>query len=107
MVEVFNDRGRCLASAALSGGVMQGVAVLSTGAWFTPEGDLETHGNPNVLTLDVGASAFSQGCAAQTCLVEVRRHAGPAKLPGSHRVPAFVTGETPGPAAAHAPARPA
>ena len=53
---------------------MPGVVRLSTGAWFDPAQDgsgLERHGNPNVLTLDIGASGLSQGCIAQTCLVEV------------------------------------
>ena len=56
---------------------MPGVARLATGAWFDPDWEtgLEKHGNPNVLTLDVGASGFSQGCSAQTCLVEIKRAA--------------------------------
>ena len=50
-------------------------------AWFDPsawneERALEKHGNPNALTLDIGASELSQGCVAQTCLVEVERHVG-------------------------------
>lgn len=103
VVELFNDRGRCLAAAVLSNDMMPGIARLSTGAWFTPDGDLETHGNPNVLTLDVGASALSQGCAAQTCLVEARLHPGPARFPTSHQLPALITGCMPGPAAARGP----
>jgi biotin/methionine sulfoxide reductase len=77
IVEVFNDRGRCLAAAEVNEDVMPNVVRLSTGAWFdqTPDG-LETHGNPNVLTLDRGASGLSQGCIAQTCLVEVVRFEG-------------------------------
>lgn len=89
VVELFNDRGRCLAGAVLSADIMPGVVRLSTGSWFTPEGDVETHGNPNVLTLDVGASQLSQGCAAQTCLVEARRFPGEASPPLPHRLPAF------------------
>jgi biotin/methionine sulfoxide reductase len=74
IVELFNDRGRCLAGARLSTGLMRGVVKLATGAWFDPDwnGGPEKHGNPNVLTLDVGSSGFSQGCSAQTCLVEMR-----------------------------------
>jgi hypothetical protein len=56
--------------------IMPGVARLATGAWFDPGEDLERNGNPNVLTLDRGSSAFAQGCAAQTCLVDARRHQG-------------------------------
>jgi biotin/methionine sulfoxide reductase len=80
IVELFNDRGRCLAGAVLSDQIMPGVARLSTGAWYDPDlaGEgLERHGNPNVLTLDRGASGLSQGCSAQTCVVEIRRYEGP------------------------------
>ncbi|EIZ78146.1 biotin sulfoxide reductase [Novosphingobium sp. Rr 2-17] len=82
VVELFNDRGRCLAGAILSEAIMRGVARLATGAWFDPAPaaatglDLERHGNPNVLTLDRGASGLSQGCVAQTCLVEAKRYEG-------------------------------
>ncbi|WP_404713722.1 molybdopterin-dependent oxidoreductase [Sphingomonas sp. MMS24-J13] len=76
VVELFNDRGRCLAGAILSDAIMPGVARLATGAWFDPGEDIERHGNPNTLTLDRGASSFSQGCVAQTCLVDIRRHDG-------------------------------
>ncbi|KXU33852.1 biotin transporter BioY [Sphingobium sp. 22B] len=76
VVELFNDRGRCLAGAILSDAIMPGVARLATGAWFDPGPGLERHGNPNVLTLDRGASGLSQGCVAQTCLIEARLFEG-------------------------------
>ncbi|MBP0491806.1 molybdopterin guanine dinucleotide-containing S/N-oxide reductase [Roseomonas indoligenes] len=73
IVELFNDRGRCQAALCRSDAVMRGVVRLNTGAWYDPDPatGVEKHGNPNVLTLDAGASGFSQGCSAQTCLVEV------------------------------------
>lgn len=73
VVEVYNDRGRCLAGAIVTDDMMPGVVRIATGAWFDPDPEtgIEKHGNPNVLTLDIGASSLSQGCAAQTCLVEV------------------------------------
>ncbi len=78
LVRVFNDRGSCLAGAVVTDGILTGVVKLSTGAWWDPQrpGDpsaLDTHGNPNTLTRDVGASRLSQGCSAQTCLVEVEK----------------------------------
>jgi biotin/methionine sulfoxide reductase len=78
VVLVRNDRGRCLAAAVVTDDVMPGVVKLSTGAWWDPDrpgepGALCRHGNPNVLTRDAGASRLSQGCAAQSCLVEVER----------------------------------
>ncbi len=81
VVRVFNARGACLAGVILSDSVMQGVVQLSTGAWYDPEdpsveGSLCKHGNPNVLTRDVGTSRIGQGPSAQTTLVEVERYEG-------------------------------
>jgi biotin/methionine sulfoxide reductase len=94
MLRVFNDRGACLAAAQLSDRIRRGVVRLSTGAWFDPEDQgsnrpLEKHGNPNALTLDIGASKLSQGCIAQTCLVEIERFDGPAPEVTAHTLPAF------------------
>jgi len=92
LVELFNDRGRCLAGAVLSADIMPGVARLATGAWFDPGEDIERGGNPNVLTLDRGASELSQGCIAQTCLVDVRPAVGaPPQLRG-YELPELVAG---------------
>jgi biotin/methionine sulfoxide reductase len=92
VVELFNDRGRCLAAAAPTDDVMPGVARLSTGAWFDPDPatGLEKHGNPNVLTLDAGASGLSQGCSAQTCLIDIRRVTGPVPDVTAFDPPDFV-----------------
>jgi biotin/methionine sulfoxide reductase len=75
LVELFNGRGRLISAAVVSGAIMPGVLRLSTGAWFDMDFDagIERHGNPNAVTLDVPASSLSQGCSAQTCLVEIRR----------------------------------
>jgi biotin/methionine sulfoxide reductase len=82
VVRVFNGRGACLAGAVLDDGVRPGVAVMATGAWYAPDAKgLELAGNPNVLSLDVGTSRLTQGCAALSVLVEVERHAGKAALP--------------------------
>ncbi|MBK0419849.1 molybdopterin-dependent oxidoreductase [Leucobacter sp. CSA1] len=77
-VRLFNDRGACLASAALTEQVMPGVIALPTGAWFDPDPEtgLERHGNPNVLTPDIGTSKLGQGTSAHTARVEVERYAG-------------------------------
>jgi len=76
IVRVFNDRGACLAGLALTDTILRGVVVLPTGAWFDPlepgkPGSLCVHGNPNVLTQDVGTSRLGQGPSAHSCLVEV------------------------------------
>lgn len=71
-VRVFNERGSCLAAAVIEAGMMPGVVTLPTGAWFDPQdATLERHGNPNVLTLDIGTSRLAQGCSAQSALVQV------------------------------------
>jgi biotin/methionine sulfoxide reductase len=81
IVRVFNDRGACLAGARITEGLLPGVVLLATGAWFDPEipgepGSLCVHGNPNVLTRDEGTSRLGQGPVAQSCLVEIERFVG-------------------------------
>jgi biotin/methionine sulfoxide reductase len=82
LVAVYNDRGRSLAGAIVTDDMMPGVVRLATGAWYDrpPRGgageDFDNNANPNSLTLDRGASSFSQGCSAQTCLVQVERFIG-------------------------------
>ncbi len=93
-VELFNQRGRTIAAARVSDGIMPGVVKLSTGAWYDPDGDGDRHGNPNALTLDRGASGLSQGCAAQTCLVDVRPCVEPPPV-RAHSLPRFAKREDP------------
>jgi biotin/methionine sulfoxide reductase len=78
IIRLFNTRGACLASARLSEDVMAGVVQLPTGAWYDPGVDAQgrpmcVHGNPNVLTRDVGTSSLSHGCAGQLAAVQVER----------------------------------
>ena len=95
IVRVYNDRGACLAGLRLDDGVMRGVVVLPTGAWYDPLvrgeiGTLEKHGNPNVLTLDKGTSKLTQGCSAHTALVQVERYAGELPPITAYDPPEFV-----------------
>ena len=95
IVRVFNDRGSCLAGARVTDDIRTGVVRLSTGAWFDPETvddrtGVEKHGNPNVLTLDIGASPLSQGCVAQTCLVEVEKFSEELPQITAHDPPQFT-----------------
>lgn len=76
-LRVFNARGACYAIARIDPGLMAGVVVLPTGATYDPDGLTDRSSNPNVLTRDIGTSELGQGCAAQSCLVEVARHDGP------------------------------
>jgi biotin/methionine sulfoxide reductase len=52
--------------------------MMATGAWYDPlepgvPGSMCVHGNPNVLTADVGTSKLGQGPSAQSCLIEVEK----------------------------------
>jgi biotin/methionine sulfoxide reductase len=81
IVRLYNDRGACLAGAVLSEDLRPGVVQLATGAWYDPDSPeqdnpLCVHGNPNVLTRDVGASSLSQGCTGQLTCVQVERFSG-------------------------------
>jgi biotin/methionine sulfoxide reductase len=78
VVRVFNERGACLAGALLTDSIRPDVVLIQTGAWYDPLDptdpfSLDKHGNPNVLTHDLGTSRLSQGPAAQSVLVEVER----------------------------------
>lgn len=91
VVVLSNERGRCLAGAVVTDDIMPGVVRLSTGAWYDPDHDgLDEHGNPNVLTLDKGASGLSQGCSAQTCLVEITPWRGELPNITAFNFPEFV-----------------
>jgi len=78
VVEVYNDRGKCLAGLRIADSVRKGVCVIATGAWFDPTlpsdpNGICKNGNPNVLTRDTGCSKLSQGPSSMTCLVQVRK----------------------------------
>ena len=94
VVRVFNDRGALLAGAVVSEGIRAGVVKLATGAWWDPDrlgkGALDRHGNPNTLTRDVGASRLSQGCTAQTCLVQIEKADATGVPMRAFTLPTFV-----------------
>ncbi|PWF21250.1 trimethylamine-N-oxide reductase TorA [Corticimicrobacter populi] len=81
LVRVFNDRGQLLAGAHVSADFPSGVVRIQEGAWYGPTGPeigaLDTYGDPNTLTLDVGTSRLAQATSANTCLVEIERFTGP------------------------------
>ena len=95
MVEVFNQRGRCLAGARLSEDVRAGCLFLWTGAWFDPDpalGGLDRHGNPNVLTHDGKTSSLSQSPSAHSARVDVRRWEGEVPAVQAFEPPTFKVG---------------
>ena len=92
LVRVFNDRGACLAGVRLTRDVLRGVAVLATGAWLDSRDGMCVHGNPNVLTQDIGTSRLSQCSVAQSCLVEIERFVGKPPPVRAHDIPSIETG---------------
>ena len=80
VVMVLNTRGRCLAGAVVTDDIRQGTVFLWTGAWYDPDFSdphhLDRHGNPNVLTHDLRTSRLSQGPAAQSAFVDVKKYEG-------------------------------
>lgn len=81
VVRVFNDRGACLAGVVLERGMRPDVVQLATGAWYDPLDPADpdsmcVHGNPNVLTPDVGSSRLAWGSTGQHALVQVERFTG-------------------------------
>lgn len=99
IVRVFNDRGSFLAAAVLTDKIVRGVVQIATGAWLdiVYAGDcagLEVHGNPNILTHDRPTSEISQGCAANSCLVEIIRYDNPLPQLSCYAPPQFVRGNS-------------
>lgn len=96
VVELFNERGRCLAGARVTDDVAKGCVFLWTGAWYDPDFDApdhrDRHGNPNVLTHDLRTSSLAQGPAAHSALVELRRFDGPVPAVTVFDPPPFVAG---------------
>lgn len=95
IVELFNERGRCLAGAKVTDEIVRGAVFLWTGAWYDPDFDSERnrdrHGNPNVLTHDRRTSRLTQGPAAHSTRVEIHRFDGDLPPITVHSVPQFVS----------------
>lgn len=92
VVRVFNDRGACLAGVVLDDRIRPQVVQLSTGAWFDPADPADPdslclHGNPNVLTEDVGTSRLARGCTGAHVLVQVEKYTGTLAPVRAHQPP--------------------
>jgi biotin/methionine sulfoxide reductase len=103
VARIFNRRGACLAGVRLDAGLLRGVVSMATGAWYDPAEPgnpdaLCIHGNPNVLTADIGTSRLGQGPSAQSCLVEIERWTGDLPPVRAHVPPAIVETAEPAPA---------
>lgn len=100
IVKVFNDRGAFLAAASISKELVRGVVQIATGAWLDiihggEYSGLEIHGNPNVVTSDRPTSEIAQGCAANSCLVEIARFDAPAPQLSCYSPPRFESADAP------------
>jgi biotin/methionine sulfoxide reductase len=102
IVRLYNDRGACLAGAVLSDALRPGVVQLATGAWFDPlfdpdrpeaEKPLCVHGNPNVLTRDIGTSRLAQGSTGQIARIQIERFDGPLPPVRAFDPPADASGD--------------
>ena len=95
IVRVFNQRGACICGAFVTEDVMQGVVIISTGSWYDPEepaniNSMCKHGNPNVLSPDIGTSKLAQGPAAHSCLVDVELYKGPPVIITAYEPPEIL-----------------
>ena len=95
IVRLFNARGACLAAARLCEDQRPDVVRLPTGAWYDPVDDgqggvLCVHGNPNVLTRDVGTSSLGQGCTGQLTAVQIERYDAPLPPIRAYDPPSLV-----------------
>jgi biotin/methionine sulfoxide reductase len=93
IVRVFNGRGAVAAGLRITEDIRPGVVAMATGAWWNPAiaGASDSaclHGNPNVLTQDIGTSRLGQGSAAQSCLVEITAWEGALPPVSVHTPPA-------------------
>jgi biotin/methionine sulfoxide reductase len=98
IVRLYNARGGCLAAAVLSSDVMPGVVQLATGAWYDPRpgegGPADcVHGNPNVLTRDIGTSSLAQGNCGQVTTVDCVKAEGPLPPIRAYDPPAVAQSE--------------
>ncbi|WP_273732173.1 molybdopterin-dependent oxidoreductase [Mycolicibacterium septicum] len=96
VVRVFNDRGACLAGVVIDDRLRRAVVQLSTGAWFDPADPADpdsmcVHGNPNVLTEDVGTSSLARGCTGAHVLVQVEKFTRALPPVRAHEPPVIRT----------------
>ncbi|MGH1464757.1 MAG: molybdopterin-dependent oxidoreductase [Cognatishimia sp.] len=94
VVKIFNARGACLAAVSTCEQMHDDCIVLPTGAWLdiqdTAQGKLDVHGNPNMLTLDKGASDLTQGNISHTALVWVEKWTAPLPPIKAFHPPTFT-----------------
>lgn len=95
IVRVFNERGQLLAGAKVSADYPPGVIRITEGAWYGPLnndiGAIDTYGDPNTLTQDIGTSELAQATSANTVVVEVEKYKGEVPPVTSFSGPIYVS----------------
>ena len=96
LVLLSNGRGSLIAGAVVTPDVRPGVLLLRHGGWFDPQkvadqGNVDVHGNANVLTPDIPASKLSHGNISSTALVTVEKYTGPVPDVSVFSPPASVS----------------
>ncbi|QGM79957.1 trimethylamine-N-oxide reductase TorA [Otariodibacter oris] len=95
LVRVYNDRGQAIVGAHVSNNFPTGVVRLQEGAWYSPLneeiGSIDTYGDPNTMTLDIGSSMLAQAVSANTCLVNVEKYEGSAPAVTGFKGPTEIT----------------
>ncbi|MGF1770578.1 trimethylamine-N-oxide reductase TorA [Enterovibrio makurazakiensis] len=98
LIRVYNDRGQLIAGAVVSANYPPGVIRIQEGAWYGPTGSeigaIDTYGDPNTMTLDIGTSELAQACSAYTCLVEYEKFSGEAPAVNAFSGPIVVVPST-------------
>ena len=94
-MRLFNARGACIAAVRLTSEILPGVVQIPTGAWYDPVEDADgknlcVHGNPNVLTRDIGTSRLAQGRTGQLTIVQAEWFNGEVRPVGVFQPPAFA-----------------
>jgi biotin/methionine sulfoxide reductase len=85
VVRVSNTRGAFLAGARISSDLRESVVQIATGAWYQAEqpgvpGSLDTHGNPNMVTMSKVTSPLAGAPTAQTVLVQIEKVDNPPPM---------------------------
>ncbi|GAL05175.1 trimethylamine-N-oxide reductase [Photobacterium aphoticum] len=95
LVRVFNDRGQLLAGAVVEDNYPPGVIRIYEGAWYGPlsekVGAIDTYGDPNTLTMDIGTSELAQATSANTVVVNVEKYTGEVPPVTSFGGPIYVS----------------
>lgn len=95
VVEVYNQRGKVLAGANVTEDVMEGVAIIEEGVWYSPEDPTKeksrcNSGHPNVLTSSRPTSDMAQATTVNTTLVAIKKASGAISPNQAYSMPRII-----------------